>query len=67
MAGLSLTSLRAGHKYWIQNFGEKLEFEILEILYPQDFVVKDLHTLEIFRLSDITRFGKGKDYEIRDL
>ena len=67
MSGISYTSLRAGHKYWIVNFGEKIEFEILEVLYPLDFVIKDLTTLETSRLSDLTRYGKGQDFEIRDL
>lgn len=67
MSGISYSSLRAGHKYWVVNFGEKIEFEIMEVLHPIDFVVKDLTTLETFRLSDLTRYGKGKDFEIRDL
>ncbi|MEQ8335754.1 MAG: hypothetical protein RIA62_00330 [Cyclobacteriaceae bacterium] len=67
MSGISYSSLRAGHKYWAVNFGEKIEFEILEVLYPLDFVIKDLATLEKYKLSDLTRYGKGQDFEIRDL
>ena len=65
--GLSYSSLRAGKKYWLRNFDERYEFEILEVLHPQDFLIKDLMTLEKYRLSELTQYGTGKDFEIRDL
>lgn len=67
MAGISFSSLRAGHKYWLVNFGERYEFEILEVLPSEDFKLKDLNTLESYLMSDLTRYGKGGDFEIRDL
>lgn len=67
MSGLAYSSLRAGKKYWLKNFGERFEFEILEVLYPQDFLLKDLNSLEIYKLSELTAYGKGKDFEIREL
>ncbi|MEQ9306883.1 MAG: hypothetical protein RJQ14_23410 [Marinoscillum sp.] len=67
MAGISFSSLRAGHKYWLVNFGERYEFEILEVLPADDFKLKDLNTLEAYLMSDLTRYGKGADFEIRDL
>ena len=67
MSGLSYSSLRAGKKYWLRNFGDRYEFEIQEVLSPLDFKLKDLHTLEHYLLSEITQYGKGKDFEIRDL
>lgn len=67
MKGLSLTSLRAGQRYRLINFGDRYEFEILEVMYPQDFKIKDLYTLEQYFLSDITKYGIGKDFEIREL
>ncbi|MFY0606934.1 MAG: hypothetical protein JXR10_09470 [Cyclobacteriaceae bacterium] len=67
MSGLSYSSLRAGKKYWLVNFGDKHEFEIMEVMSHNDFKLKDLHTLESYTLSDLTRYGKGKDFEIRDL
>ena len=30
-------------------------------------VVKDIHTLERYRLLDLVRYGKGPDFEIREL
>ncbi|MEQ8470468.1 MAG: hypothetical protein RIC35_04750 [Marinoscillum sp.] len=67
MAGISFSSLRAGHKYWLKNFGERFEFEILEVLPSEDFKLKDLNTLESYLMSDLTMYGKGNDFEIRDL
>ncbi|MEJ0029368.1 MAG: hypothetical protein WDO15_02895 [Bacteroidota bacterium] len=66
MAGLSFDVLRVGHRYYMINYGERHEFEIERILMD-DFKVKDIHTLERFLLKDLLKFGKGKDFEIRDL
>lgn len=49
------------------NFGDRHDVEIEEAIGNRDFKVKDIHTLEHYRLSEITRYGKGKDFEIRDL
>ncbi|MCE2733275.1 MAG: hypothetical protein O9302_06670 [Cyclobacteriaceae bacterium] len=67
MKGLSLDVLRAGKKYRLINFGEKHDFIIENILANGDFEVKDLHTLERYRLLDLVRYGKGADFEIREL
>lgn len=67
MKGLSFSSLRAGKKYWLVNFGDRYEFEILEVLHPQDFKLKDINTLEYYQMSELTQYGKGEDFEIREL
>ncbi|MFY0688629.1 MAG: hypothetical protein JXQ90_15750 [Cyclobacteriaceae bacterium] len=67
MKGLSFSSLRVGERYWAVNFRERFEFELIEIVNPGEFVLKDVHTLELLKMSDILRFGKGKDFEIREL
>ncbi|MEQ8584371.1 MAG: hypothetical protein RIC30_01585 [Marinoscillum sp.] len=67
MKGLSYSSLRAGKKYWLVNYGDRYEFEILEVLSPQDFKLKDVNTLELYLMSELTRYGMGDDFEIRDL
>jgi len=66
MAGLSFDVLRVGKKYSLVNYGDRYDFEIEKILY-NDFKVKDLNTLERFLLKDVLKFGKGKDFEIREL
>ena len=67
MAGLSVDVLRNGKKYYLINFGDRYEFMIENILGNGDFKLKDLHTLERYHLKDLIKFGKGLDFEIRDL
>jgi hypothetical protein len=66
MAGLSFDVLRVGKKYSLLNYGDRYEFEIEKILI-NDFRVKDIHTLERYNLKDLLKFGKGHDFEIREL
>jgi hypothetical protein len=67
MAGLSFDVLRVGKKYRLMNFGDRYEFVIEEILGNENFRLKDLQTLEIMFMKDLIKFGKGKDFEIREL
>ena len=67
MAGLSFDVLRTGKKYRLVNFGEKHEFIVENILPNGDFIVKDIHILERYHLKDLIKFGRGKDFEIREL
>ncbi len=67
MQGLALSSLRVGKKYRLINFGDRYEFVIESIISNSDFAAKDIHTLERYRYKDLVKFGKGKDYEIREI
>lgn len=67
MKGLAYSSLRVGKRYWLKNYGEKHEFEIIEALPPDDFKLKDLHTLELYTLLDLIRYGQSADCEIREM
>jgi hypothetical protein len=67
MAGLSFDVLRAGKKYRLINFGEQHEFVIENILANGDFKVKDLNTLERYKLKDLINYGKGKDYLLEEI
>jgi hypothetical protein len=66
MAGLAFDVLRTGKKYRLVNFGEHHEFVIESILPNGDFKVKDTLTLERYHLKELIRYGKGKDFEIRE-
>ena len=66
MKGLAYSSLRTGKKYQLTNFGEVHEFRLEKIL-PKDFLLKDLTTLEVYTMSQLTQFGKGKDFEILEI
>jgi len=65
--GLSLGALRNGKRYYLINFGERHEFEVEFIQANGDLRVKDLITLERYLLLDLVRYGKGEDFEIREL
>jgi hypothetical protein len=65
--GISFGALRNGKRYYLVNYGDRVEFEVEQILGNGDFKVKDLTTLERFLLMDLIRYGKGNDFEIREL
>jgi len=67
MAGLSLDTLRTGKKYRLVNFGETHEFIVENVLGNGDFKVKDLLTLERYRLKELISYGKGKDYYLEEI
>jgi hypothetical protein len=67
MAGLSFDVLRVGKRYSLVNFGERFDFEIEMVLLNNDFKVKDIHTMERYRLQETIKYGKGQDFEIREL
>ncbi len=67
MAGLAFDVLRTGKKYRLVNYGESHEFIIENILSNGDFRVKDTLTLERYHLKDLIRYGKGDDFEIREV
>jgi hypothetical protein len=67
MAGLSFDVLRTGKKYRLINFGESHEFVVENILANGDFKVKDLLTLEHYRLKELISYGRGKDFIIEEI
>jgi hypothetical protein len=67
MAGLSFDVLRTGKKYRLVNFGESHEFVIENILANGDFKVKDLLTLERYRLKELITYGKGDDFLLEEI
>lgn len=63
----SFNNLRVGKNFKLTNFGEKYEFEILEIFSDGNCQLKDINTLEEYRLFDLILFGKGEDFDIEQL
>jgi hypothetical protein len=64
---LSFESIRVGKKYILTNYGERAVFQVMEKTADNDFRVKDLHTLESYMISDLIRYGKGKDYDFYEM
>ena len=65
MKGLAFSSLRVGKRYRLTNYGECYEFELISILARDEFLLKDLFTLETYKMSQLLGFGVGDDLEIR--
>ena len=65
MKGLAFSSLRVGKRYRLTNYGECFEFELVSILEKDEFLLKDLITLETYKMSQLLDFGIGDDLEIR--
>lgn len=63
---LSFENLQQGHTYFMRNHGEELIFVVIEILANSDCIVKSKETLEVFHLSDITRYGMSSDYTLHE-
>ncbi len=66
MPGIAIANLRVGHRYFLINLGDRYEFQVIKNLNGKDFQLKDLISLEVYKISDLTRFGIGKDFEIRE-
>lgn len=63
----SFNIIRIGKQYRLVNYGESYEFEIMEILSDHDCLVRSLDTLETFNLADLTRYGKGEDFDFEEI
>jgi len=64
---ISFDTLRVGKKYFLINLGERCDFEVMEKLSNQNFKLKDIHTLEMYELADLIKYGRGKDYDLREM
>jgi hypothetical protein len=60
-------SFAPAKKYRLTNYGETHDFLIEQILGDGDFRVKDLLTLERYRLKDLIKYGKGRDFSLEDI
>ncbi|UII21949.1 hypothetical protein [Fulvivirga ligni] len=67
MKGLSINAMRVGWRYKLINYGEVYEFETLKRINDENFLLKDLYTLEQYEIHDLVRFGRGDDFEIREI
>jgi len=64
---LALSNLRKNHNYSLTNDGVTTNFVVLEMLTLENYQVKNLDTLDIFELYELTQFGLSKDYNLEEL
>ena len=67
MSGLAFSSMRVGKKYRLINYGEKTEFVLQEVVGRDDYKLKDLFSMEEYLMSELIQFGKGEDFELREI
>ncbi len=67
MSGMAFSSMRVGKKYRLINYGEQSEFTLMEVIGRNDYRLKDLSSMENYLMSDLIRFGKGEDFELREI
>ena len=63
---MSFDNLRVGKRYRLTNYGDVSEFAVLEVL-EDDFVVKDLLSLDTYHLSKLVEYGTSDDFDIEEL
>jgi hypothetical protein len=64
---ISVDTIRIGKKYYIVNYGERHEFIVLKRISENNFLIKDLLTLEKYELQEFMAYGKGDDFELFEL
>lgn len=64
---LSLDNLRKGKKYRMRNYGEEIDFQVMDIPDENIYLIKDLLTLETYLLHELLEFGKSKDFDLDEL
>ncbi len=67
MSGLAFSSMRVGKKYRLINYGEQSEFRLLEVVGRNDYRLKDLFSMENYLMSELIQYGKGEDFELREI
>ncbi len=63
---MSFDNLRVGKHYRLTNYGEVSEFEVLEV-FEDDFLVKDLLSLDTYCLSKLVEYGTSDNFDIEKL
>ena len=64
---MSFDNLRVGKHYRMSNYGEVSAFEVMEVLEESDFIVRDLLSLDTYRLSKLVEYGTSDDFDIEEL
>lgn len=64
---LALDNLRVGRIYRLVNQGEVRMIEVMSRISSENFLIKDLDTLEPYTLHELLQWGKGKDYDLEEL
>jgi hypothetical protein len=64
---IAFESIRVGKRYRLRNYDEVFDFTAVERLESDNFLLKDLYSLELYQLHELIRYGRGKDYDLYEL
>jgi hypothetical protein len=64
---MSVDNMRVGKNYRIINYGDTTGFTVLATDGHNDFKIKDLLSLEVFRFGDLIQYGIGPDFELFEI
>ncbi len=64
---ISPNVFRTGKKYRLINHGDTYEFIVESFIGENDYHLKDIHTLEKYYFSDLTRYGRSKEFLLEEL
>ncbi|MEJ8802297.1 hypothetical protein [Pontibacter sp. H249] len=64
---ISVDNLRKGKKYRLTNYGEQFEFRVVDMPEEETYLLKDLHTLEVYFLHELVKYGKGRDFDLEEM
>ena len=64
---IAFNNIKTNRNYILTNFDEWFEFTVLEICPENEFLLKDLNTLEHYKMSELLRAGRGKDFSIWEI
>lgn len=64
---IAFNTLRTNKKYQLTNYGEQYEFSIVKIVSDEEFLLKDLHTLDEYYMSEVVGQGQGNDFSIWEI
>lgn len=64
---MAFDALRVGRTYRLTNYGEEREFQVVRRLSDKNYLLQDKITMEKYELSDLVRYGTGKDYDLDEI
>lgn len=64
---MSIDNMRVGKNYFLRNYGETTSFLVLETTGVNDYKIKDLLTLEMYRFHNLIQYGIGEDFELYEI
>ncbi|WP_109830703.1 hypothetical protein [Reichenbachiella versicolor] len=64
---IAFNNIRTHKNYVLTNYGEKFEFTVLQITSDKEFLLRDLHTLEYYKMSELISQGRGADFSIWEI